>query len=278
MTLLLNFLVSFLKILYGYHMASVSVLSDGFHSLFDGMSNVVGMLGIYISGRPPDETHPYGHRKYETVLALFVSVLLFFVCLEVLKGSYRSLRGELIPDVKAGAFVLMAVTISINLFVTRFETRKGKELNSEYLLADAMHTRVDVYMSLAVVIALIFCRMGFSLVDGIVGLGVGLLAVRGGLLILKETVGTLVDTRQLPDGLVKRIVTRVEGVEDCHEVRTRGTKDHIFVDLHVLVDPSLSVDEAHRIADNVEATIKKEVPEVRDVIVHIEPQKKADDG
>jgi len=271
-TLFLNMLVSASKIIYGYRGGSISILSDGFHSLFDGLSNVAGILGIYVSIQPPDEGHPYGHRKYETIFALFVSMLLFVSCLEILKGSYRSLRGSLEPEVGKGAFFLMGSTILINLFVTLYEKRRGRELRSEYLMADATHTLADVYISSGVVAALVLCRLGFAIADGLVGIGVGVLVVGAGIGVLKETVGTLVDKRRLPYGLVRRIVCDVEGVKGCHGIRTRGTKDHIFMDLHILVDPALSVDQAHRIADNVEMYIRQRLPEVRDVVVHIEPR------
>src|SRR4029077_10545465 len=127
------------------------ILSDGFHSLTDAGANVVGLIGIRAAERPPDEDHPYGHRKYETVAAAAVTVFLFLLVLEVLRNAFNHLSGRTaMPDISLAGFVIMAVTVAINLVVIKYESAEASRLASEVLLADALQTRGDVWTSLAV--------------------------------------------------------------------------------------------------------------------------------
>lgn len=270
-TLALNILVSAAKIFYGYITDSISIFSDGFHSLFDGVSNIVGLIGIYIASHPPDEKHPYGHKKYETVFTIFVGLLMLITCFEVFKKVYESLTGRYATTVTVVSFWVMVVTMLINIFVSIYERRMGTSLNSEFLIADSKHTKSDIFVSIGVIVSLIFIKLGFPIADPIAGVIVGIFIAKAGIDIIRESTETLVDRTQMDTSIVKEIACTVDGVMECHEIRTRGTKSHIFVDLHVLVDPSLPVEDAHKIAEAVEKEIKSKISEVVDVVVHIEP-------
>lgn len=270
-TLLLNFLVSGVKIFYGYLTNSIAILSDGFHSLFDGVSNVVGLLGIYLSSHPPDEKHPYGHRKYETLFTIFVGLLMFVTCAEIFKRVYDSLTDTHIVEITNASFIIMICTMLINIFVARYEVKKGRELKSEYLLADSQHTKSDIFISVGVIISLVMMKLGLVFADIVTGAVVGIFVARAGINIIKEAAETLVDRTKIDKSKIKEVVNQVKGVRGCHEVRTRGTISHVFLDLHLLVDSSLSVHEAHDIAHLAEIEIKKRFPEVVDIVVHIEP-------
>lgn len=272
-TLALNILVSAAKVFYGYITNSVSIFSDGFHSFFDGISNIVGLVGIYISSNPPDEKHPYGHRKYETVFTIFVGLLMLLTCFEVFKKVYESFAGRHETTVTWASFFVMAITMVINIFVSAYEKRMGIKLNSEFLIADSQHTKSDIYVSLGVILSLVFIKLGFPLADPMAGAIVGVFIAKAGIDIIKESTETLVDRTQMDTSIIKEIACNVDGVVECHEIRTRGTKSQIFVDLHMLVNPSLSVEEAHAIAERAERVIKERLPEVADVVVHIEPSK-----
>jgi cation diffusion facilitator family transporter len=138
-------------------------------------------------------------------------------------------------------------------------------------MADAQHTKSDIYASIGVIIGLIFIKLGFPIADPIVGAIVGILVAKAGIDIIKESAETLVDRTQMDTAVINEIACSVEGVIECHDIRTRGTKGSIFVDLHVLVSPLLTVQDAHKIAHAVEKKIKRKIPEVIDVVVHIEP-------
>ena len=277
LTLLLNILVSSAKIVYGYLTYSVAMSSDGFHSLFDGVSNVVGLVGVYLAANPPDERHPYGHRKYETVFTIFIGVLMLITCYEVFKGVYDSFSGKHQAVVGIPSFILMISTTAVNIFVTTYETRKGKSLKSEYLIADARHTKSDIYVSVGVIVSLVFIKLGFNSADAVAGAVVGLFVAKAGFDIIRESAETLIDKSQVAASEILQVAKCVPGVVECHNVRTRGTKDSIFVDLHCLVYPDLSVEKAHGIAHEVEQKIKQKYPGIIDVVVHVEPAKEKKD-
>ncbi len=270
-TLALNMLVSGAKILYGFYINSIAIIAEGFHSAFDGVSNVAGLAGIYFSSHPPDEDHPYGHRKVETICTVFIAAIMFVTCLEIFKKVYESAMHKQAVNVTAESFVLMAGTLLVNIFVAVYEKGKGNELHSEFLVADARHTQTDVYSTIGVIIGLFFVKMGFTRADTVVGAIVGLLVAKAGFDILKESAGILVDKRQLDTGLINEIVCSIDGVVACHKIRTRGTNSTIFLDLHLLVNPLLTVESAHQIAHTAEENIKGRIKGVVDVIVHIEP-------
>ena len=270
-TLLLNIIVSGAKIIYGFLTYSVAISSDGFHSLFDGVSNVVGLVGVYLAANPPDEQHPYGHRKFETVFTIFIGVLMIFTCFEIFKGVYESFSGKHQPVVGAASFILMISTTAVNIFVTTYETRKGRGLKSEYLLADARHTKSDIYVSVGVIVSLVFIEAGFASADALAGAVVGVFVAKAGFDIIRESAETLIDKSQVEVHQILQVAHCIPGVVECHKIRTRGTKDSIFVDLHCLVNSELSVEKSHGIAHEVEEEIRRKFPEIVDVVVHIEP-------
>jgi cation diffusion facilitator family transporter len=277
LTLLLNILVSGAKIVYGYVTYSVAISSDGFHSLFDGVSNVVGLAGVYLAANPPDERHPYGHRKYETVFTIFIGVLMLITCFEIFKGVYESFSGRHAPVIGASSFILMISTTAVNIFVTTYETRKGRSLKSEYLIADARHTQSDIYVSIGVIISLVLSELGIGYADAVAGAVVGVFVAKAGIDIIRESAETLIDKSQVDVSEILRAAECVPGVVECHNVRTRGTKDSIFVDMHCLVHPELSVEKAHDIAHDVERKIRQIYAGIVDVVVHVEPANKKKD-
>jgi len=271
-TLILNALVAVAKVVYGLMTNSVAMMSDGFHSVFDGTSNVIGLIGIWIASHPPDEKHPYGHKKYETLFTIIIAVMLFTTCFEILKKVYHSFHEYHKTNVTQTSFLIMLVTMGVNIFVMFYEKRKGKLLGSEFLIADAKHTKSDILVSLTVIISLIFTRMGYNRADVIVGLIIAFFIARIGYEILKNASDVLVDTVCLDTSAIEFIVNSIEGAKGCHNIRTRGSMNSIYLDLHILVDKNMSIEDSHRIADNIEEKIKKEFPSVIDIVVHIEPE------
>lgn len=271
-TLILNVLVAFAKVLYGFMTNSVAMMSDGFHSFFDGASNVIGLVGIWIASHPPDETHPYGHKKYETLFTIIIAVMLFTTCFEILKKVYESFHADHKTQVTVTSFVIMFVTMGVNTFVMIYERTKGKQLGSDFLIADAKHTKSDILVSFTVIASLIFSRLGYYYADVIVGLIITIFIARIGYEILKDASNVLVDTVCLNTRAVEQVVNNLDGVRGCHDIRTRGSQNSIYLDLHVLVARNLSTETSHGIADRIEETIKQEFPSVIDIVVHIEPE------
>ena len=139
-----NLAVAGAKLVLGYSTGAVSVISDGFHSLTDSASNIMGLIGLRAARKPPDEDHPHGHRKYETLAAAGIFVFLLFVVVEVLRSAISRLSGEAPARVTSLSFVVMLATLGINVLVVRYESARGRALRSELLMADAMHTKSDV--------------------------------------------------------------------------------------------------------------------------------------
>src|SRR5215471_9187894 len=251
--LVLNLFVAIAKIGFGYFSGAVSILSDGFHSLIDASSNVVGLIGIRAASQPPDEDHPYGHRKYETV------------------ASSHLTGREPQHAITVASFVVMLVTVAVNLFVIWYETREGKRLSSEMLLADATQTRADVWSSLTVIAALFGARIGFPLLDPMAAIVVAAFIAYGGYQIFHATTGILSDRVVMMGGDIEHVVMSVPGVLGCHEIRTRGSEDHVFLDLHVWLPADMRLDEAHRISHVVKDKLMARYPKIADAIIHIEP-------
>jgi divalent metal cation (Fe/Co/Zn/Cd) transporter len=252
----LNLGVALAKIAFGYASGAISILSDGFHSLTDAGSNLVGLIGVHAARRPPDADHPYGHRKYETVAAAAVTGFLVLVVLEVLRNAFNHLTGVTPPpEVSVTGFVIMAATVAVNIGVVRYESRAAARLRSEVLLADALQTRGDVWTSLTVIAALLGVRWGLPILDPIAALVVAGFIGRAGLEIATTT------TR----------ILSIEGVVGCHQIRTRGSADHVFLDLHVWLPGELPLVDAHHMSHVVKDRLMARYPQIVDAIIHIEP-------
>lgn len=270
--LVLNLGVAVAKIAFGYSSGAISILSDGFHSLTDTASNVVGLLGVRAAKQPPDDDHPYGHRKYETVAAAAVTGFLLAVVLEVLRNAFNHLSGRSAPpDISASGFVIMIITVAINLAVVRYESSEARRLHSEVLLADAMQTRGDVWTSLAVIVALAGARAGMPILDPIAALVVAGFIGRAGFEIAATTTRILSDRIAMPEGDIERVVMSVNGVLGCHQIRTRGSADHVFLDLHVWMAPDMRLVDAHAISHVVKDRLMVRYPQIADAVIHLEP-------
>lgn len=268
----LNVGVAAAKVVYGFLSRSVAMQADGFHSMFDGVSNVVGLVGISMAARPADRSHPYGHGKYETYASAAIGGMLVLAAVRVGSAAWANLFGSGAPArVDAGSFAVMLGTLAVNIGVTTWERRVGKKLGSSILVADASHTGSDVMVSMGVIIGLIAVKLGFPIADPLIALAVAGAIVWTAIGVLKQAEETLSDRARLPVARVVEVAMSVSGVLGCHSVRTRGSAAEVLVDLHCQVDPSLSVPEAHDIAESVERAVAEAFPEVVDVIVHHEP-------
>ncbi len=270
--LALNLAVAVAKLLYGLATRSVAMTADGFHSLFDGASNVVGLLGMALAARPPDAAHPYGHGKYETFASAAIGGMLVIAAWNVGEEAVtRLLDGGPPPEVGVLSFAVMVVTLAINVAVTVSERRIGRRVNSQVLIADAGHTATDVLVSLGVIAGLAAVRLGFPLADPIIALAVALAILRTGVAVLLMADETLADRARLPAGEVEQAVLAVGEVLGCRNVRTRGTAFEVYVDLSIQIDSAATVEEGHRVATGVEKALRERFPAIVDVVVHVEP-------
>jgi len=270
--LALNWGVALAKIIYGLRSRCFSMTADGFHSLSDGTSNFIGIFGIHFACQPVDKDHPYGHKKYETLFSLGIAAMLFLVSFNLLKAGWQRLFQPVTFESDLGSFIVMLITMAVNIYVMRYENKKGRDLKSDILISDSLHTRADIFTSLSVIISLIVTRMGFPLIDPIVTILIALFIGYAGFEIAKQSSDVLCDTAVfLDDQKVRDIVLSTKGVRACHKIRSRGRIDDIHIDLHVQVNPNMHIDNAHKISYDIEAAIKSAIPEITDVVVHMEP-------
>jgi cation diffusion facilitator family transporter len=270
-TLALNVLVSAAKIVVGTLSGSMSMVADGYHSLMDGSNNVVGLIVATVAYAPPDEGHPYGHRKFETAATTLIGFGLLGLAYRVFEQALASFGGSRLPTIGALNWIVMATTLATNLFVTWYETREGRRLGSSYLIADAAHTRSDVYVTLGVVASFAGAKARVPWVDSVVAVAIATFIAVLAARILVGSFHTLTDRAVIPRDRLARVLMSVPGVIDCRDIRTRGGASAVYVDLVAFVDGTMSLREAHEVADRIEAELMREHPEICDVVVHLEP-------
>ncbi len=273
--LFLNLFVAAAKYVYGTVSGSASMQADGIHSVFDSMGNVVGLVGIALAARPADQGHPYGHAKFETYASLVIGILLLLAAFEVGSSAVAKLSsGIYTAEVTLLSFVVMVVTLAVNVGVTLYERRCAKRLKSEVLAADANHTLSDALVSIGVIVGLAAVALGFPMADPLMALVVTVAILATAYDVFRHALATLSDRARIPEEEVRQAALSVPGVRHVHRIRTRGTEGEVYADLHVLVAPRMTVSDAHALADDVEGMIETRFPNVIEVLVHIEP----DDG
>lgn len=272
----LNLAVACAKLFVGWLTGSVSITADGYHSFSDGVSNIVGLIGLAWAAKPVDPCHPYGHRKYETLAAVGIAALLFFMAFNVGRQAVARLTSALVPEVTAASFAVMLATMAVNIFVIRYERGEGRRLGSEILLSDARHTVSDLIVSTSVILTLVAIELGYPILDVVTAFIVAGFIAWAGLNVLRENMEVLADRAPVAAEDIRTICRLVEGVEDCHRIRSRGRPDDVYIDLHVLLARGMAVERAHEIANSIEGDIKRHIHGVRDVTVHIEPNTEAE--
>jgi cation diffusion facilitator family transporter len=269
--LFFNLLVAVAKIALGLVSGAVSVLSDGFHSLTDMASNVVALIGVRMAQQPPDAEHPYGHRKFETMASVAIVLFLLLVIVQVLWTAGERLVSASAPSITPVSFAIMGSTFLINLGVVIYERREGHRLSSELLVADAHHTRMDLLTSVTVIAALVGVTLGYPLLDPIAALVVAVFIAHASWNIFHDTSRILADEIVIAADDIGAVVQGVPEVLGCHQIRSRGSADHVFVDLHVWMDPDMRLEDAHHVSHIVKDRIMARYPQVKDAIIHIEP-------
>lgn len=275
--LVLNLLVSAAKLTLGSLTGAVSIVSDGFHSLSDGLSNVAALVGVHLARRPPDADHPYGHHKYETMAAAAIAIFLLVVMIEIGEAAWRRFGQAGAPAVTPLTFVVLLATIVVNIGVTTWERRAGRRLGSQVLQADALHTQSDVLTSFTVIVALAGAQLGYPILDPIAAFVIIGFIGHAAWEIVRSTSDVLGDRIAIAETDIRGAVMSVPRVMGCHEIRTRGTADHVFVDLHIWMDAGTRLDEAHEISHVVKDRLMSRFPQIGDAVIHIEPPPRADD-
>jgi len=268
----LNWAVAIAKMVYGYLSDSSSVAADGLHSLSDGTSNIIGLVGIRFCSQPEDQDHPYGHRKYETLFALGIATMLLMVVVSLVKAGITRIINPVVPQIGAAGFVVMLVTLAVNATVMLYEYRRGRELQSDILIVDSMHTRADIFTSLSVIVALIAVKLGLPILDPVITLLISAFIAWSAFQIIRQESGILCDAVAISKTQdIERIVLAIDGVKGCHKIRSRGRLDDVHLDLHVQVDGTITLQDSHYLSHIIQQKVMSALPQVTDVLVHLEP-------
>lgn len=271
--LILNILVCALKLGFGFITNSGAMLADGLHALGDAGNNIAGMIGIYFAYQPEDEKHPYGHRKFETFSTLFISALLVLSSWQLFQLAITRMLHPQPIYVSILSMGAMAVSILMNVFITRFELRKANELISDFLESDAKHTLSDVYISISVFCSLLLTWCGLWWMDIIVTIAVGLLILRTAFEITTAAIDVLCDAKVLEPSEIDEVIQGFSEIVGSEAIRSRGRKDDMHVHMHIRVLEEMELTDAHRLIHELEGALKKRFPGISDVSIHIEPEK-----
>ncbi len=269
--LVANIAVVLVKFAVGATTGSLAVFGDAIHSSVDALNNVLGLAVMRVAAKGPDDEHPYGHAKFESLGALLVIIFLSVTIFELMRGAI----GRLIhpgPAIQLDRMQvgLLVFTLLVNIWVSWYETRAGRRLKSELLLADAAHTRVDVIITIAVIAGLMLSRMGHLWADSVLAIIVCFLIGRIGFQIFRQSVPALVDERALEGGAIQQVAEAVPGVMSAYAIRSRTAAAVRFAELTIAVDGKENVAAAHQIADQVEQRLRDNL-DVQEVVVHVEP-------
>jgi cation diffusion facilitator family transporter len=270
--LVFNLIVAVIKGYVGVRSGSLAVLGAALESLLDMLNNVGGMIAVTVAAREPDEDHPYGHGKFETLGALAIVGFLSISCFELLRQAIGMLlRGESPPPADSIAIGLLSATAVINILVVWYERKVGRALGSTFLLADAEHTRADIYVTVLALASLGLTRVGLVWADAALAIVVAGLIARSGVAIIRNTVPVLVDERAVDAERIREIVRQVPRIREVRSVRSRsGAAGVLFADITITVDGSLPVAAAHELTDAIEARVEAALG-ASEVIVHVEP-------
>ena len=266
-----NLAVVAAKLAVGFAAHSLAVLGDALHSSVDALNNIIALVVVQVAARAPDEDHPYGHGKFETLGALAIVGFLSITCFELARGAVARLTStQEAAHATDLQLIILVCGLGVNALVAWYEHRRGQELASELLVSDAAHTRSDVYITVGVLVGLLLSRLGWWWADPALALVIAVLIVRVGYQILQRTVPVLVDERAVPRNVIQSAAEAVRGVRGAYHIRSRGGAQVKYAEVTIAVDREANVASAHAIADEVERRLKQDL-QLGEVTVHVEP-------
>lgn len=270
-TLFLNVAVAATQVGYGYWANIISLQADGFHTVFDALSNVIGLVALGIARQPPDMEHPYGHQKLEVAASIVIGLFVLLGFMEVARAIWNAAGTETTPAITPAAYGIVVATILVNLGVASLEHWAGKRYDSMILQSDAAHTASDALASGSVLAGMYFVEIGIPVGDVVAALAVMMFIGMTAYRVLRHGLEVIVDSSHLDPHGVCEVVEEMEPVRSCHYVRSRGMPGHIHLDLHLSLDPDTRLSEAGEILFDVKERLREQFPDIEDIIVQLEP-------
>ncbi len=273
--LLVNLVLFALKLGLGVLGRSQAVIADAFHTLADVSTDIAVLVGARYWTAPPDREHPFGHGRIETMITLAIGLVVAFSSLAIGWRAAESLRDRRTPVPELAALGGAVLSMIVKEALYRWTARRGRALGSPALRVNAWHHRMDALSSAPAALAVLLARIvpGGAFLDGIGALVVAVICIRAAWGILAGAVQDLTDTAVDAERVraIERTARQVQGVRDVHALRTRRSGGSVYMDIHVLVDPNLTVEAGHAIAETVKQRLLQADLDVADCVVHVEP-------
>ena len=277
-TIVGNVLLSVIKLLAGIIAHSNAMISDAIHSASDVFSTIIVIIGIKLSARKPDKEHPYGHERMECVAAIVLSIVLFITGLgigstavkNIASGSYNTLQ---IPGILALAAAILSIVCKEGMYwYTRYNAKK---IDSSALMADTWHHRSDAFSSIGALVGIAGARLGYPIMDSIASLVIFVFIVKAASDIFKDAIDKMVDHScdEEMETQLRNCVMRNPNVHKIDVLRTRIFGNKIYVDVEIALDGSITLQNAHDVAEKVHNDIEKTFPKVKHIMVHVNPAK-----
>ncbi len=270
-----NLVLAILKVLVGIFGNSHALIADGVHSFSDLISDALVYFAAKVGERDPDAGHPYGHHRIETIAAIIIAILLLTVGIGIIYESVQHFIYKTNVIIYGTPVIIIAViSIIANEWLYRYTLKAGKLIHSNLLITNAWHNRSDALVSIIVLLSVVGSYFGFHYLDSIGAAVIAILILKTALGMIRKSFSELIDAAVDPETLtnIKKHINSVSGVESIHMLRTRLHAGKIFIDVHILVDPKISVSEGHYISDQVHKVLMQEFESVSDITVHIDPE------
>ncbi len=272
-TLIANVVLSIIKIIAGIVAKSSAMVADGFHTVSDVISTIAVMIGVKFSEKEADESHPYGHERIESVLTVFLALILLFTGVGIALTAIKSIMHN--DFSKPGILALIAAILSIvtKEGMYRYTMKYANKINSTALKADAWHHRSDAFSSIGTLFGIGGAMLGFEILDPVAGIVVSILIIKVSTEIFMQGINQLVDKSADKEtvGKIEDTIKHIDGVKRVDDVKTRLHGSRLYVDVEIAVDKNITVFEGHQIAQVVHDTIEKNLPDVKHCMVHVNP-------
>lgn len=259
---------------------SIAFIAAGIDALSDTATSVGVFAGLRVSKRPPDQRHPYGHAQAETLASILLAAVLIFAGARVAYLAIEKIHLGLVIKATPELFLLAGLSLVIFGTLAKYKIRTGRRVNSLSLVADGYHTLTDAASAAAIIAGLGLVGLGHAWADPLVALVISALILRWGFGIGRDALNILMEASPGAEVLAKinRVVMGVPGVLGCHRCRARRVGSRIFADVHIYIDPRMSVAKAHEVATRVEHDLKTRIADLTSVVVHMEPAKRRTHG
>jgi cation diffusion facilitator family transporter len=271
--MVINLVLAVIKAVIGTLAGSLALVADGIHSLSDLATDAAVLLGLHLSSKEPDQSHPYGHGRAETFSAGLIALVLIFVGGAMIYYATMAVARDETTAPRISVLAAAVVSIAAKEWLYRVTRKIAIQSHSPALYANAWHHRSDAFSSVAVGVGFVALTLGFGHGDQVAAIAVGLMIIWVGVRVVSDALRELTEAAVDSDTNehIKRIINSDSSIRQWHQLRTRMVGREIFLDLHILVDPDLNVTAAHQIAERLERSLDEQITRPINITIHIEP-------